>query len=155
MPRKQYLQMDHDGKSYVEVQPQEATHIAVPVRDMEKLEAELEDQRRHIASLQQILREKSNRELKIRPAKGKSGYTLWSVTIDPRYRPTAESDPIQAYRVRIKTPWLLEEVDMDTAVRLWKDDADRVCAEWGGRLSYEVQHMGGRKEKRDNIAQIV
>ena len=40
--RKRNLKINHDGKSYVEVQVQEATHIAVTVQDMAELESELE-----------------------------------------------------------------------------------------------------------------
>ena len=66
--KKKYLGITLDGKGFIEVEPEKATQVSVSLNDMEQLERALEDQRDHITKLQQIVREKSNRELNIRPA---------------------------------------------------------------------------------------
>ena len=145
--KKKYLGMSLDEKGFIEVEPEKATQVSVSLKDMEQLERTLEDQRDHIMKLQQIIREKSNRELNIRPARSESGYKLWRVEEVPEHRLQDETKTVTAYQVTITTPWKYEDIDFETAKKMWMDDAEKVCAAWGLRYFPSMKELKDVKQE--------
>ncbi len=146
---KKYLRATSDGKGYMEVEPEKATQVSVSLKDMEQLERTLEDQRDHITKLQQIIREKSNRELNIRPVRSELGYKLWSFEEVLEHRLQDVSKTVTAYRIKITTPWKYEDIDIEMAKKMWAADAVEVCAKLG--LVYYKDLKELKEDKRDGM----
>ena len=146
--RKLFLNYKSED-TYIKAPEVSADYTAVPVHEMKEIEEKLADQADHITRLQQIMREKSNRERKVRPVKSSSGYKVLSITIQPAFHLT-ERVKEKAYIVTLDTPWSLADMDIDTAQKMWDNDAVRLCQSYG--LEYLPEGWKGKstREWREN-----